>query len=215
MENDGSNIQKEIHCIHQVIHGINEYRRHQQRELQKENVDCRVILLSDRNTTLSLLMDYLSTTTASPSATTTTEQQKGRRNLHGKNSTTSSKSLLQLPFPCYGMVASHTTGSSFKVEHGPYAGVGFYEDLKFVETQQQLRGQSGNGNVESYDNFGIDGWIGMNRSSSFLVREMIVYHREMQIYNQYYRRQPEYVGATTTTAIPPPPPPLAKCYLDG
>ena len=62
---------------------------------------------------------------------------------------------------CHVVVASHERQSSFSREHGPYAGIGFYQDLLLA-----IQARSG-----------IAGSI---RSSSDLVSELLVYDREME-----------------------------------
>lgn len=60
------------------------------------------------------------------------------------------------------LVAAHTTGDSFNEEHGPFAGVGFFQDWALASSQAR------------------SGFIGTTRSSSDLVLELIDYNRKME-----------------------------------
>eukprot|EP00980_Cylindrotheca_fusiformis_P022175 scaffold9075_cov48-Cylindrotheca_fusiformis.AAC.3 len=73
---------------------------------------------------------------------------------------------------CQAHVAKHDYGTSFRNEHGPYAGIGFYQDLAMVQNGILIHQSSS----ASLSNNKI-GFIGSERrSSSQLVRELMVYH---------------------------------------
>ena len=59
---------------------------------------------------------------------------------------------------CEALTADHDEGTSFKTEHGPFAGAGFFQDLALAS---QVR----------------DGFVGGDRSSSDLVVELIAHDR--------------------------------------
>lgn len=61
---------------------------------------------------------------------------------------------------CQGVVTSHTVGKSFTDEHGPFAGIGYFEDLHLASQARH-------------------GFVGHSRSSSDLVRELMEYDRQM------------------------------------
>ena len=61
---------------------------------------------------------------------------------------------------CQGVVASHTVGKSFTDEHGPFAGIGYFQDLHLASQARH-------------------GFVGHGRSSSDLVRELMEYDRQM------------------------------------
>jgi hypothetical protein len=74
---------------------------------------------------------------------------------------------------CLAMVAPHDTGKSFRSEHGPFAGIGFFQDLAFV-ANQTLRMPTA-----------ITAVVGSkHRSSSQLVREIVAYQLHQQPRNQ-------------------------------
>jgi hypothetical protein len=62
---------------------------------------------------------------------------------------------------CTAITAPHQKGTSFRGEHGPWSGIGFYQDLATVS---QAR----------------NGFIGKTTTSSFLLLEMIEYDRAME-----------------------------------
>lgn len=63
---------------------------------------------------------------------------------------------------CTPMFANHDAGRSFRVDHGPYSGVGFFQDLALASNA-------------------VHGFIGhKKRSSSMLLEEWIVYRRSLQ-----------------------------------
>mmetsp|Transcript_29455 Transcript_29455/g.53962 ORF Transcript_29455/g.53962 Transcript_29455/m.53962 type:complete len:260 (+) Transcript_29455:625-1404(+) len=70
---------------------------------------------------------------------------------------------------CTSMIAPHIKSASWRKEHGPFAGVGFYQDLAFV-TNQIIQVPTS-----------MKAFIGSNkRSSSQLVQELITYQLEQQ-----------------------------------
>jgi hypothetical protein len=63
---------------------------------------------------------------------------------------------------CIPTFANHKTGTSFRKDHGPYSGVGFFQDLSLASNA-------------------VHGFIGhKKRSSSMLLEEWIVYRRSLQ-----------------------------------
>lgn len=111
MLDQGDNIESEQRCLLQVIANISQ--------------PCTVILISDRERTLSLLSDVVTTLNCTP------------------------------------MLANHTLGQSFRRDHGPFSGPGFFQDLALVSQARH-------------------GYIGhKQRSSSMLVEEMIIYQRSL------------------------------------
>lgn len=84
---------------------------------------------------------------------------------------------------CHVMVAPHDTGQSFRVEHGPFSGSGFFQDLSFIANQSH----------------GIPtartAFIGSDhRSSSMLVQEILVY--QLQSRNQQTQLETCYLEHT-------------------
>jgi hypothetical protein len=79
-------------------------------------------------------------------------------------------------------VAPHDEGESFSQEHGPFAGVGFYQDLALVSQARSAI-------------------VATSRTSSYLLRELVEYHRQMQWWN---------TGHDITTIDPP-----MFCHLPG
>lgn len=73
-------------------------------------------------------------------------------------------------FPyCQAQVANHKNGTSWRPEHGPFAGIGFYQDLAMVKHSVQSLGE---GLLQV-------GFIGSkDRSSSQLVKEILAYHHQ-------------------------------------
>jgi hypothetical protein len=91
---------------------------------------------------------------------------------------------------CTSMIAPHIKSVSWRSEHGPFAGAGFYQDLAFV-TDQMIQGPTS-----------MTAFIGSNkRSSSQLVQELMTYQLEHQ-----RRKQ---AGAHLD-----PPLTLETCYLE-
>ncbi|CAJ1949402.1 unnamed protein product [Cylindrotheca closterium] len=92
---------------------------------------------------------------------------------------------------CTSLIAKHEEGESWRPEHGPFAGVGFYQDLALVKNTIQSLPESPRSQV---------GFIGSHhRSSSQLVREILVY--------QQLSRNTEYEPTVDEIA------PIATCYL--
>jgi hypothetical protein len=90
---------------------------------------------------------------------------------------------------CLVLVAPHDTGKSFRSEHGPFAGIGFFQDLAFV-ANQTLRMPTA-----------VPAFVGFKqRSSSQLVREIIVYQLHQQPRNQHEGQEAS--------------PQLDTCYLE-
>ena len=111
MLDQGDNIEMEQRCLVQVIANISQ--------------PCTVILMSDREKTLSLLSDAVTTLNCTP------------------------------------MFVNHTMGQSFRKDHGPFSGPGFFQDLALASQARH-------------------GFIGhKQRSSSMLVEEMIIYQRSL------------------------------------
>lgn len=81
-----------------------------------------------------------------------------------------------------GYVAPHDEEGSFSKEHGPFAGVGFYQDLALVSQARSAI-------------------VATSRTSSYLLRELVEYHRQMQWWN---------TGHDITTIDPP-----MFCHLPG
>jgi hypothetical protein len=81
--------------------------------------------------------------------------------------------LSQKYIHCLAMVAPHDTGKSFRSEHGPFAGIGFFQDLAFVANQTIQMPTA------------ITAVVGSkHRSSSQLVREIVAYQLHQQPRNQ-------------------------------
>jgi hypothetical protein len=80
--------------------------------------------------------------------------------------------ILQKHPRCAAKVANHDHGISFRQEHGPYAGIGFYQDLAMVKHAIQSLP------IETSPQVGFVG--SEHRSSSQLVREIMVYHQTRQ-----------------------------------
>jgi hypothetical protein len=211
VDDDGSNIQREVNCIHKLLKEIQQTRPYFDNDnaTTMSEIQCRVILMSDRNSTLNLLMDYLAQDNLRQ------EQQLPPKNLlqppSGVNGTpsplvTATIPHSPMPFPCRGIVVEHTNVShSFKEEHGPFAGRGYFQDLALATSQAR------------------DGFIGANRSSSMLVRELIEYHRHMEAYHAWHDKktnqtlQPErqlpWSSSDTQPQLDQVLPPLFKCYI--
>lgn len=115
-ESDGSDIERETRCLHQVLNGT--------------QGSCQVSLLSDRPKTIENIDQFLATT-----------------------------------YPhCTALVAPHDVGESFKTEHGPFAGVGFFQDLALVTNQTFFVPAS------------KSAFVGANRrSSAKIVKEVMTY----------------------------------------
>lgn len=145
---DGSKIKREIKCLDQLLKTM--------KTSNDSKADCVVVLLSDRQQTLTLLQDYIA----------------------------------QNHSQCISMIAQHEEGESWRPEHGPFAGVGFYQDLAMVKNVIKSLPESPRPQV---------GFIGSHhRSSSQLVREILVY--------QQLSRHPDYQPKLDETTI-------ATCYL--
>ena len=109
----GENITREQKCLQQVLANFSR--------------PCAVILLSDRQRTLELLNDFVTSLNCTP------------------------------------MFANHDDGISFRVDHGPYSGAGFFQDLALASSA-------------------VHAFIGhRQRSSSMLLEEMIVYKRSRYV----------------------------------
>jgi hypothetical protein len=89
------------------------------------------------------------------------------------------------------MIAPHIKSVSWRGEHGPFAGAGFYQDLALMTNQIKQVPTS------------ITAFIGSNkRSSSQLVQELMTY----QLEQQHRRKQ--------SGAHLDPPSTLETCYLE-
>ena len=111
--------------------------------------------MSDRNATIVGIADRLQKTYWSvPQGRKIVTTTKEARRLKG--------GWLQ----CRAVVAVHTTeNGSFSEEHGPFAGVGYYEDMMMA-----IRAR--------------DGLIGGTSTSTLLVQEVIEYDRQMDALTQ-------------------------------
>lgn len=63
---------------------------------------------------------------------------------------------------CTGETANHVCGKSWRSEHGPFAGVGYFQDLVLVSQARS-------------------GFVSSDRTSSQLVQEIIEYDRLMEV----------------------------------
>ena len=66
---------------------------------------------------------------------------------------------------CQVLVANHDTRIDNKQEHGPYAGAGFFQDLALATAARSA-------------------FVGYNRSSSYLVLELMTYYRKMEAWQR-------------------------------
>jgi len=127
---EGSKIKRESKCLDGMLKSM----------LPPTNysISCDILLLSDRQNTLTTLQDYIAST-----------------------------------YPqCHAVVAKHDNDTSWRPEHGPFAGIGFYQDLAMVNTAMKSL---------SWLHLQLPqvGFIGSkHRSSSQLVREILAYHYE-------------------------------------
>jgi hypothetical protein len=206
VEDDGSNIRREVNCIHKLLQEIQETRQYWDdfNASTMSEIQCRVILMSDRNSTLNLLMEYLAQDNLRQQQQLLPEnllQQPSGGNRTPSTLVTAMISHSPLPFPCRGIVVEHTNVShSFKEEHGPFAGAGYFQDLALAASQAR------------------HGFIGANRSSSMLVRELIEYHRHMEAYyawqdkktNQGEQQEQQFDTQPQLDLVLPP---LLKCYI--
>jgi hypothetical protein len=75
---------------------------------------------------------------------------------------------------CTLEVANHSRGTSWRLEHGPFAGTGFYQDMAMVRDAVQTQTTSASDKPLNI------GFIGSkHRSSSQLVREILVFHHHL------------------------------------
>jgi hypothetical protein len=68
-------------------------------------------------------------------------------------------------YNCTAVTADHETGSSFSDEHGPWSGVGFFQDLAVTSRAR-------------------DGVISKGTSSSMLLMELIEYNTRMKVWEE-------------------------------
>lgn len=145
---DGSKIKREIKCLDQLLKSMT--------MSNDAKSNCVIVMLSDRQKTLTLLQEYLA----------------------------------QKYSQCTSLIAKHEEGQSWRDEHGPFAGVGFYQDLALVKHTMRSLPESPQPQV---------GFIGSrHRSSSQLVREILAH--------QHLSHHSEYQTISDDKAI-------ATCYL--
>eukprot|EP00980_Cylindrotheca_fusiformis_P007886 scaffold1678_cov80-Cylindrotheca_fusiformis.AAC.3 len=146
LSNDGSNIQREIKCLDRLLSAwMKNSSDHHQYDSSSNN---NRTTTTAANCSIYLLSDR-------PMTLMLLQEHISQ----------------QYP-TCQAHVAKHDYGTSFRNEHGPYAGIGFYQDLAMVQNGILIHQSS----AASLPNNKI-GFIGSERrSSSQLVRELMVYH---------------------------------------
>ena len=148
VQNDGANIVKELRCIKSLLSlHFQDASPPSANTCTASSSSCQILVISDRERTRSLLSAYFNTAPTNeywPSTTTA-------------------------PPKCHAVLVSHdfhgSGGGLYKSsrpEHGPYVGIGFYQDML-------LAIQARSGLVHS------------GRSSSWLVAELLAYDREMEV----------------------------------
>jgi hypothetical protein len=90
---------------------------------------------------------------------------------------------------CAAKVANHDHGTSFRPEHGPYSGIGFYQDLAMVKHGIQSLP------IETSPQVGFVG--SESRSSSQLVREIMVYHHRTRQPDMFQFNSSNEMGVST------------------
>jgi hypothetical protein len=156
---DGSNIRGEVECIDRVL--AEEEAQRRQPSSSSSPADhgetCRIVIMSDRSRTLELLRERASVrwncSVVTAHEPTTAHATNRSSSADGNSADSSSLSL---------------SSSSWRSEHGPYSGIGFYQDWALIVSHARA----------------MRGFVGRKRSSSLLVREVVEYDRMQHHHHQ-------------------------------
>jgi hypothetical protein len=171
---DGSNIRGEVECIDRVL--AEEEAQRRQPSSSSSPADhgetCRIVIMSDRSRTLELLRERASVrwncsvvTAHEPATTPATNRSSSVAEPDSASSLSSST-------------------SSWRSEHGPYSGIGFYRDWALMVSHART----------------MRGFVGRKRSSSLLVREVVEYDRIEQ-QRQHHQHQQLLLAAEVSTRV--------------
>jgi hypothetical protein len=156
---DGSNIRGETECIDRVLAEEEEAKRRQPPSSSPPDGGerCRLVIMSDRTRTLDLLRERASVrwncSVVTAHEPTTAHATNRSSSADGNSADSSSLSL---------------SSSSWRSEHGPYSGIGFYQDWALIVSHARA----------------MRGFVGRKRSSSLLVREVVEYDRMQHHHHQ-------------------------------
>lgn len=135
----------------------------------RQHSECRLVLMSDRPLTLVKLREQASRDW-NCSVVTAHEPAARATNRAGADSSPPSAT------------------SSWLSEHGPYSGIGFYQDWALMVSHAHA----------------MRGFVGRKRSSSLLVREVVEYDR---------MRHHQFIGSDGAEEAPSSAKPLTNCLL--
>ncbi|CAB9500983.1 expressed unknown protein [Seminavis robusta] len=179
----GDDISEEIACIEQLWQQYTTSKR-----TTMANQECDLYIMTDRPYTLHRLIDWC-------------------HNYYNSSSSTNATA-----FPCRRVIhAMHEKGVSYVPEHGPYAGVGFLQDLAVLQQS-------------ALSSIGI---VGGKRSSTDLLTEWIEYERMVEILEEggddgdggtsipNDRKRRRRLEDESSLEAPRPIPELPRCILPG
>jgi hypothetical protein len=161
---DGSNIRGEVECIDRVLAEEEAAQRRQPPSSSSppdHGEKCRLVIMSDRTRTLELLRERAS---ARWNCSVVTAHEPATTHATNRSSRTADEP---------DSASSLSSSSSWRSEHGPYSGIGFYQDWALMVSHARA----------------MRGFVGRKRSSSLLVREVVEYDRIEQQQQQHHHHQ--------------------------
>jgi hypothetical protein len=164
---DGSDVRHESDCIDRVLlQALGRQPPHEG--------ECLLLVMSDRSRTLDLLRDRAS-------------------QFWNCSVVSAQKTVDQSSVDESNLSSSSSSSSSWRTEHGPYSGIGYYQDWALLASHGRR----------------MHGFVGGKRSSSLLVREVVEYDR----WNQYHQIEASRATNGSVEASDPVRPPLLTTCL--